>query len=308
MSLLPIFSRRKRQSTSKGTDVYQYEVIPRKLQIQVVQLLEDGIGQYGNLYNETPCDKLYDAIVDILRREIGVYKLSPGHNQKAHEFLDWLDKVNNIEEWLDAIEISLRALENIAKPNWYAYQNYIKTRPEDVIEELNARLIEAGLGYQYVSGQIVRLDSLHTHKEIVLPAFALLSEKRFVAADKEFHTAHQAYRNGDFETCLVECGKALESVLKVLAHKRKWPIKDTDPASKLIQAAVDGGLIAAFSTTQLNHLKGLIDSSTPTVRNKMGGHGAGVTPRVVPRELATLQLNQTAAVILYLVESDKARP
>src|SRR6185312_12668450 len=100
-----------------------------------------------------------------------------------------------------------------------------------------------------------------------------------------------------FEDCIVGCGKALESVLKVIGTSRGWQIKDNDPASRLIQAAIGAGFLPSYSQTALNHLRGLIESSTPTIRNKMGGHGAGGTPRTVPPHLASFQLHQTAAVI-----------
>ena len=128
------------------------------------------------------------------------------------------------------------------------------------------------------------------------------------SANNEYRGAHQAFRNGELEDCLADCGKALESVFKVIGRKRGWSFADTDPASKLIQAAVDNGFLAAYSQPALNHLKGLIESATPTVRNKMAAHGAGVQTRVVPRHLAAFQLHQTAAVIFYLVEQDRALP
>jgi hypothetical protein len=136
----------------------------------------------------------------------------------------------------------------------------------------------------------------------------LLDEKRFSSANKEYRSAHDAYRHGQLEDCLVDCGKALESDFKVIGRKRAWKFNDTDNASRLIQAAVDAGFLAAYSQSSLNHLKGLIETSTPTVRNKMAAHGAGAHPRVVPRHLAAFQLHQTAAVILYLVEQDSSLP
>ena len=37
--------------------------------------------------------------------------------------------------------------------------------------------------------------------------------------------------------------QALESVLKVIGGARGWPVKDTDPASRLIRAAVNAGFL-----------------------------------------------------------------
>jgi hypothetical protein len=105
----------------------------------------------------------------------------------------------------------------------------------------------------------------------VLPVLRLLSDPKFESANNEYRSAHQAYRHGELEDCLGDCGKALESVLKVIGQKRGWEFDDTDSASKLIKAAVDAGFLEAFSQASFNHLKGLIESSTPTLRNKMAG-------------------------------------
>jgi len=135
-----------------------------------------------------------------------------------------------------------------------------------------------------------------------------LGDPKFAAAEREFLAAHEAYRGRRFEDCIVSCGKAFESVLKVIGKHRGWPIKETDPASKLIQAGVDAGFLAHTFRHRLNSLKALMESSTPTIRNKVGGHGAGVTSREVPVHLAAFQLHQTAAVILFLAEQDAAGP
>jgi hypothetical protein len=52
---------------------------------------------------------------------------------------------------------------------------------------------------------------------------------------------------GDFRIVIVSCGKAFESALKVKGGKRNWPIKENDPASKLIQAAVEARSAAAMA-------------------------------------------------------------
>ena len=73
------------------------------------------------------------------------------------------------------------------------------------------------------------------NREVVLPVLQLLSGPEFESANNEYRSAHEAYRHGELEDCLVDCGKALESVLKVIGRKRGWKFNDTDPASRLIQ-------------------------------------------------------------------------
>jgi uncharacterized protein DUF7014 len=93
--------------------------------------------------------------------------------------------------------------------------------PENSREEFaNARFQEAGVGYQYVSGDVIRVDSEIVHKEVILPVLVLLHNPTFASAEKEYLEGHEAYRHGRFEDCIVSCGKAFESVLKVTGAKR----------------------------------------------------------------------------------------
>ena len=73
---------------------------------------------------------------------------------------------------------------------------------------------------------------MFAHKEIVVPALRLIHDSRFASAEQEYLDAHEAYRKGELEDCIVGCGKALESTLKVIGDGRSWPITANDPASK----------------------------------------------------------------------------
>jgi hypothetical protein len=52
------------------------------------------------------------------------------------------------------------------------------------IEELNARFKHASVGYQFVEGKLLRLDSTVAHEELVKPALVLLGRKGFEKADE----------------------------------------------------------------------------------------------------------------------------
>jgi len=311
MTLPQIYSRRKRQAEAAGSvDVYQYETIPPKLRVQVVQILRDAIGPYFFRSSKAAGAGVYDLLVRQMRRELGVHALMPNRHgwNASDELFAWMESGTSLDAWLDATEMALKRVDEHVRENQYHFSGIVQSHPDQAIAEFNARALEAGFGFQFTSGEIVRIDSLHLHREVVVPALTLLAEKRFEAANAEYRSAHHAYRHGEYEDCLVDCGKAFESVLKVIGAKRGWTFKETDPASRLIQAAVDAGFLPAFSQAALNHLKGLIESSTPTLRNKMGGHGAGEKPREVHQHLAAFQLHQTAAVILFLAEQDASLP
>jgi hypothetical protein len=309
MTLPQTYSRRKRQGEAAGSaDVYQYETVSPKLRVQVIQILQDAIGPYYNAGSREAGANVYDKLVLQMRRELGVYELWKGQRNAHDELFAWMGSSTNLDAWLDALEMALQSVDTHVRERYNYFRGIVRCNPDQAISEYNARALEDGFGFQFVSGEIVRIDSQHLHSEAVVPALTLLAEKRFEAANAEYRSAHQAYRHGEYEDSLVDCGKAFESVLKVIGGKRGWVFKDTDPASKLIQAAVDAGFLPAFSQAALNHLKGLIESSTPTLRNKLGGHGAGEALREIPQHLVAFQLHQTAAVILFLAEQDATLP
>ena len=97
------------------------------------------------------------------------------------------------------------------------YQAYFKRPLEEAIAELNTRFREHGVGYQYESGEIIRVDSQLLHSEVVKPALALLTSKEYEGANTEFLKAFEHYRKNDTKECLNECLKAFESTMKALA-------------------------------------------------------------------------------------------
>ena len=56
--------------------------------------------------------------------------------------------------------------------HWEAVESGIEQDPDDAVEELNHRFKEHAIGYQYLEGELVRVDSQFAHAEIVKPALA----------------------------------------------------------------------------------------------------------------------------------------
>jgi hypothetical protein len=295
MTLYPTYTRRRLQSQAGGNDVYQYDQLSQKLRVQITQVFGDAIHR-----------DCYSGMVRLLRREFGVHALSAFPGQPVGEFNSWLLNEKDINNLLDGLEIGLQTIDrHMRKSGWVPSP---LAEPDAAIAEVNARLKEAVVGYSYEAGKLIRIDDQLVHHEVVVPALELLHDPRFQTAEQEYRDAHEAYREGRLEDCIVACGKAFESVLKVIGQQRHWAIQNTDSANQLVQAAVKTGFLVPSMQTSLNHLAGLISSSTPMIRNKHGGHGAGTRPHAVPTHLAALQLHQTAAVIIYIVEQDKVVP
>jgi hypothetical protein len=181
--------------------------------------------------------------------------------------------------------------------------------PDELIRELNARFRQHGVGYQYEGGRITRVDSQYVHAKVVKPALQLLNAagNEFGVALGEFRSAHERYRKGELQDAIVWACKAFESTMKAICTIRAWAF---DPnratVTQLTEVLFANGLVPAYLQSQFTSLKSVMDSGVGTVRNKAGGHGAGVNPVNVPGHLAAYVLHLTAANIVFLVEAHKA--
>ena len=174
---------------------------------------------------------------------------------------------------------------------------------------MNYRFREHGVGYQYESGEIIRVDSQILHSEAVKPTLTFLSRQMYEGANEEFLKSFEHYRKGDYKECLNECLKAFESTMKAICDKRSWvydPSRST--ANVLIGVCFANELIPNFLQTQFNSLRTSLESGVPTTRNRLGGHGQGSSPVVVPEYLAGYLLHLTASTILMLAKAEEALP
>ncbi|SOE91854.1 hypothetical protein SAMN05414139_04537 [Burkholderia sp. D7] len=178
-----------------------------------------------------------------------------------------------------------------------------KITPEDAIDELNERFREHGVGYQYESSEILRVDSEFIHAEAVKPALGLLRMDGFAGANDEFLEAHEHYRHGRNKESIGSALKAFESVLKGICKIKKWNVGPNETANPLIAVCFAKALFPAYLESQLGSLRTLLESGVPTVRNRLGGHGQGAEPVSVPDYMARYALNLTAANILLLMEA-----
>src|SRR5262249_34358084 len=155
-------------------------------------------------------------------------RLSPNISDSIDlQVVDFLVNHAGYEQVIDAIEVSLRVASYRVHANMLG--PYIpKERFENAVAELNTRFQERGIGYQYESGEMIRVDSQLIHSEVVKPILCLLTAKEYAGANAEFLKAFEHYRKGDSKECLNECLKAFESTMKSICKKRGWPYNETD--------------------------------------------------------------------------------
>lgn len=305
MAVFELFSKRQKRLRGEVPDVYIYDQFPREFRVQLIQIIHVFTGEetHDDYGMETSGLAATKMAVDILRRERGVFILPPsqrGNHDYIQEFSNYILNEKQPELFADALELAGRLCERFG-PNLVN-----QDAATAAINEINQRLREHGLGYEYISGEIVRIDSELVHAEAVKPALTLLHDNRFAGAEQEFLSGFEHYRAGRSKEALTDALKALESTMKVICARRGWTVGGNGTARDLIQACFENGLIPAFWQGHFSGLRSVLESGVPTARNRTSGHGQGETVQNVPDYLASYVLHMTASTIVFLVSANRA--
>lgn len=189
MAIFDLFSKRQKQLRGDVPDVYIYNDLPQPLRVQIIHIWTDVLGK-GEQYWEGMVKDAYEFIVNTLCREYGVFRL-PGAKEYGDrdyiaELANFLLQESDSEKVLDAVELSFRVIDQYTRDWEYLRRNNASERADQAISELNSRFKEHGIGFQFVEGEIVRVDSELLHVEAVKPALRLLNEKNYKGAQQEF--------------------------------------------------------------------------------------------------------------------------
>ncbi|NQU59961.1 MAG: HEPN domain-containing protein [Rhodospirillales bacterium] len=316
MKVFELFSTRKHKAESAGeTDVYQYDELPQKVRVQISKIWDDAIGRYwkpsGYSMGSTPYhnNDYWQEIHDIVAREKGVFHLGDNYDNAKKRCNSHLMNSDNIDDCMDIIEISFKVIDKIFG-KWDEYERTNKSislDPKEAVDELNYRLREAGVGYQYADGQIIRVDSQYVHSETVKPALALLSDPIFKGAEEEYRSAHTHYRSGENKDAIVDAANAFESTMKAICDAKGWDFEKGARASDLVKVLRKNGLFPDYLDKSFNQLLAVLQSGLPQVRNNEGSHGQGATPKEIPAHVAALALHLAAVKIVFLGDCFKVK-
>lgn len=314
MNVVDIYSKRQKRLRGEVPDVYQYENIPKELRVQIIQIWENAFEKpehhaYGTIYFPENTAKAYEFIHTTLLHEYGCFTLVKEFDSDFDALSKFLLETQETEKVIDVIELSFTCIDTYVRENAYVFNNAVIS-PDDAIADLNHRFHEHGVGYQYESGQIIRVDSQFIHSEAVKPVLKiLLSDPMYEGANAEFRSAHKHYQAREFKECLNDCLKSLESCLKAICDKWYWKYDKTrDAANRLIKIVFDNELIPSFMESHfsglVSGLRSTLESGVPTVRNKLAGHGQGSQIVDVPDYIAAYALHLTASNILLLARAE----
>lgn len=314
MAIFDIFSKRKKRIESQGkADVYQYEEIPQALKIQIVHILRDALGRWyrpsGYGTGETsPTSALWEHVQKIIAKEKGMWSLGRPESNPSEKCIEYLMSADT-DGILDIVELSFRVIDRVTRKfaQFEIERANINQSADDAIQELNHRFRENGVGYQYVDGQIVRVDSQFLHAQTVQPALTLLNDSGFTGPSDEFMHAFDHHRKGDNKAAIAEALKAFESTMKSICAVRKWSYGPKDTAKPLIDILLKNGLVPADLESHFAGLRSAMESGLPTLANRTSRHGQGVTPVEIPQHFAAYALHLVASNIVFLIECHKAK-
>lgn len=312
MPIFDTYTKRKRRAQKGAPEPFQHEVIPVELRRQIVIIWLDTIGPFVppnrySFHGEPPPNDRWRFIFKTMLKERGAFELGDHRSDPCTQCQEFLLNADT-DDALEIIEVSFRFIERALGDlsDYQRRQEGLAQSADDAIAELNARFREHGLGYQYVNGQIVRVDSELLYSEVTVPALVLLHAERFEGPLDEFMSAHEHYRKGEAKDANVDALNALESTLKAICDARKWRYPAGANGAGLVRIVIQHGLIPAELQSHFDHLIEAMKTGLPPVRHNYGGHGQGAERRSVPDHLAGYALHLMAANIVLLVEAHKA--
>lgn len=306
---IDLYSTRAKLAEQGGTaDVYQYDKIPKPVRVQLAQIFVGALGPSQDTegtwlraprYNES--HPIWTQLHKILCREFGQHTLMRNRDP-MDDILSFFEHDASTLQCLDIIELHCKMINGWAEglSDHERERLGISEKADEAIAELNHRLRRGAIGFQFESGEIIRVDSQLLHASAVKPVLQLLIAPAYKTVDEEFRKAHQHYRNQELEACLVECLKSLESMLIVICDEKGWAVPPKATASTLLDIVFKRGLVPAAISGQLTALRATLEQGVPALRNQMAGHGQGTATRQVPSAIAAYALHLTASSILLL--------
>jgi len=311
MAIWDLFSKRQADAAKSGApDVYQYDDIPKELRVQIAQISVESVGKVGarsGYYGlADPNNPRWEEIEQIFCRERGVHAVEHG-DFSGERVIKYMAECGT-SDWLDLLELICVAIKVLGDDDQYSYRQEwgVNIDHDEALSEINYRLRQAGVGYQFEGAQLIRVDSQYVHAEVVKPALALLTGTEFSGPQAEFLSAHQHYRRGEHRQAISMAANALESTFKAVFDKNGWPFQKGARISDLVKIAKANKLWPDYLDASFDQLTATLQSGLPKIRDNDASHGQGAVVKEVPGYVASYALHLAASAIVFVVEAATA--
>lgn len=293
---------------------YKQDVISETLRNRILLLIRDvfsGKWTDGAYYSEGDhFTEFWEEMHNSLKHLYGRAKLSVAPTQtrvedavrfvrecRPAEFFDFLElsfRVDAIRQVLNNENSLVDAINGILRFENAPYQLTQIVKREEKSSARAGPLQGRSVIRTVAWPRVVRFEEEVAFAEGVAPALSVLAGPDYEAANLEFRGALDEYRKGEYGDCLVKCGSAFESVLKVLCTQNGWKFDLKDTAAPLLKTVLSNTKLDSFFEQPLILIA--------TLRNRLStAHGGGANARSVERHVAQYTITSSAAAIVLLV-------
>lgn len=256
--------------------------------------------------------EFWDEIHRFLRYRQGREQLHAGARSPMEDALQFLSVCPG-EQFLDFVEdifqvnvlfhVGYRASALVEDINALFRQDDLPYSLTPFVEQSGREMVTSGplAGDEYdvtrtvAWPRVIMRESGIVHAHAIQPVLELLSRSEYKSANSEYLAALEDYRKDQFGDCLTKCGSALESVLKVICHRKRWTYDQNATAGALVKIYLGKTKLDSYFDSML--------MTTAVLRNKLSAsHGAGVATKDIPRHVALYAVNVTASAILFVTQ------
>lgn len=283
-------------------EVYEYEKFSEPFRNQFFRIVKNTIeGASQNSYGARS-DRIVDALCSAFSQEKGLKSLVGGgyYGISSWKELEVYVDTCSDQDFLDLMDFTFGTVMSDSGLQ-RALHLYTDRHFVAAIEELNYRLKQNGLGYEFQNGVIIRKSNTVTHEQIIKPALKLLTDESFRGAEDEYLTAFEYFRNGRNKDAILNAAKAFESAIKIICLKLEYAFDEKrSTAKQLIEVLRSNSFFPDYLQEHLTTVCKALETGAPTVRNRMTGHGQGAGVERVGDEYVEYVLNLVATNILFL--------
>lgn len=294
-----LYSERNK-SEQELPDVYEYKTIPKKFKNQLFLILENILDS-----DYFSCRNLWDSIHNEFAFEIGEKSLgeSSHFRESAKRDIEYFINTCNTMNLLDFIDFTWHFINELKENTEIQYNEDYCKEIDNSLSELNCRLKQNNLGYEYINGKLIQINNKLLHEVVVKPALYLLNSEDFNGAEEELRKAFEFYKKNDNKNSIHQASKAFESTMKTICEKKGYPYDaNKDTAKNLISILEKNNFYPSYLNNHLTSLRTTLQSGLPPLRNKNAGHGQGAIVVNIPDELAEYALHLAATNIVLLVK------
>lgn len=170
---------------------------------------------------------------------------------------------------------------------------------KNLAKKINKIFEEYDIGFEIICNECVEViikENTFIHTIINKPVLDLLNGKKFEIINKELMDAYGHCKKGEWSDCILDCGKAFESTLKLICKEKKWEYnKDKDTLSRLLEICKSNGLFYDFCISSFVGIA--------TIRNRLGGHGEDPDPNyVADKSYAFYTIGHVSSLIYLFIK------